>query len=95
MHLGIYRDERGYSEEKPLYKVKAEDTHISYSKGAVIMYQLSEMIGEDRLNMALRNFLNKNKFPNPKPISTDFLNELYLVTDKEYHPKIQDMFINI
>ncbi|MEO8720907.1 MAG: M1 family aminopeptidase, partial [Ginsengibacter sp.] len=95
LHLGIYLDERGFSEEEPLYKVKPEDIHISYSKGAVIMVQLSEMIGEDKVNLALRNFLEKNKYPNPHPISTDFINELYLVTDVKFHPKIEEMFMKV
>jgi len=60
-------------QEQPLHKVKSENTPISYSKGAVVMYKLSEMIGEDRVNMALRNFLEKNRYPNPKPITTIFL----------------------
>jgi len=92
MHLGIYLDERGYTTEEPLYKVKNEDIHISYSKGAVMMYKLSELIGEEKVNLALRNFLAKNKYPNPKPISTDFLKEIYLVSDKKFHAEIEKMF---
>jgi ABC-2 type transport system permease protein len=95
MHLGIYLSERGYTDEQPLYQVKNESTHISYSKGAVVMYQLSELIGEEKVNLALKNFLAKNKYPNPKPITTDFLRELYLVTDARLHPPIKAMFTGI
>ena len=93
MHEGIYLDERGYTDEQPLYQVKSENTHISYSKGAVIMYRLSELIGEGHVNLALKNFLLKNKYPHLKPISTDFLKELYAVTDIKFHTKIAEMFM--
>lgn len=95
MHLGIYNNEKGFTEEQPLYKVKQGNTHISYSKGAVIMYKLSELIGEDKVNMALKNFLEKNRYPNPKPVTTDFIHELYLVTDVTVHSKIEEMFMKI
>jgi len=95
MHLGIYLDEKGFTEEHPLIKMYGEDTHLSYSKGAVVMYQLSELIGEDKVNLALRNFLAKNKYPNAKPISSDLLNEFYKVAEKKYHQQIKDMFTGI
>ncbi|MCZ4223351.1 ABC transporter permease/M1 family aminopeptidase [Pedobacter rhodius] len=95
MHLGIYLDERGYSNEEPLYQVKNDNTYISYSKGAVIMYQLSELIGEAKVNLALKNFLTKNKYPNKNPITTDFIKELFLVTDIKFHSKIEAMFTKI
>ncbi|GAB3920455.1 ABC transporter permease/M1 family aminopeptidase [Mucilaginibacter myungsuensis] len=92
MHLGIYLDERGFNTERPLYKMLGEDTHLSYSKGAVVMYQLSQLVGEDKMNLALRNFLAKLKYPNAKPISTDLLDEFYNVADKKDHQRIRDMF---
>ncbi len=95
MHLGIYNVQKGFNEEEPLYKVKSESTHISYSKGGIIMYQLSELISEEKVIIALRNFLEKNKYPNPKPVTIDFMNELYLVADVKFHPKIERMFMEI
>lgn len=67
MHLDIYLDEKGYTEERPLASMRSEDTHLSYSKGAVVMYQLSELIGEDKLNAALRNFLDNTDTPMQSP----------------------------
>ena len=95
LHLGIYLDERSFTIEQPLYKVNHYDTHINYSKGLVIMYQLSEIIGEQKINLALQNFLEKNTYPNLNPISTDFINELYAITDKNLHLKIDDLFKKI
>jgi ABC-2 type transport system permease protein len=64
------------------YKVTAENAHISYSKGAVAMVRLSELIGERKANEALRNFLQNNKYPK-KPSSLDLLNEFYKVCPDE------------
>ena len=95
MHLNIYSFSKGFSVEQPLYKVQPGETHISYSKGAVVMYLLSELIGEQKVNEVLRSFFDKNKFPNPKPVSTDFLTELYLLTNPAVHPKIDTFFKKI
>ncbi len=92
MHLDIYSFSKGFSIEQPLYKVQAGDTHVSYSKGAVVMYLLSELIGEQKLNEVLRSFMEKHRFPNPKPVSTDFLTELYRLTDPSVHAKIDTLF---
>jgi len=59
------------------------------------MYLLSELIGEQKVNEVLRSFFDKNKFPNPKPVSTDFLTELYLLTNPAVHPKIDTFFKKI
>lgn len=95
MHLGIYNAEKGFTEEEPLYKVKGESAHISYSKGAVVMYRLSEMIGEDKVNRVLKNFLDKNRYPAPKPITMDFMDELFKVADKKFHPEIKKLFMEV
>jgi aminopeptidase N len=43
--------------------VSGENTHISYSKGAVVMVKLTELIGEDKVNAALKSFLLHNQYP--------------------------------
>lgn len=95
MHLDIYTNEKGFSKERPLYQVKPDDRHIAYSKGTVVMYLLSEMIGEKKVNLALKKFLQNNKYPNPKPVTTDFINELYKVSDKKFHAEINALFTQI
>jgi len=95
MHLDIYSYSKGFSIEQPLYKVQPGATHISYSKGAVVMYLLSELIGEQKVNEVLKSFIEKHKFPNPKPASTDFLDELYQLTDSSLHSKIDRLFTTI
>lgn len=92
MHQQIYDNEKGLSENQPLYKVTGENTHISYSKGAVTMVKLSELIGEDRVNKALHSFLLHNQYPK-KPTGLDLLEEFYKVSpDEEVKKKINVLF---
>ena len=95
MHQEIYESEKGFSGDTPLIKVTGDLTHISYSKGAVVMYKLSELIGEEKVNLALRNFLTKHKYPASKPISTDFLEEVYKVSNVEDYIEIKTLFLNM
>jgi len=95
VHQQIYDMEKGLSENRPLYKVQDGDTHISYSKGAVVMVKLSELIGESKVNEALRNFLLRNKYPHPRPVSTDLIDEILKVSEDKYHGEIKKMFMEI
>ena len=91
-HQQIYEKEKGLNGNQPLYKVTHENTHISYSKGALVMVELSELIGEDKVNLALRNFLINNKYPK-KPTSLDLLNEFYRVLPSEnIKSKVDSLF---
>ncbi|RXR19155.1 aminopeptidase [Flavobacterium amnicola] len=92
IHQDIFESEKGFSGDIPLLKVTGNLTHIAYSKGAVAMYKLSELIGEDKVNKALRSFLNTNRYPNMKPSSTDFLKEVYQVSDTKHHETIKSLF---
>ncbi len=95
MHLGMYLGDRGFTEEQPLIKTIPSNVHLSYSKSLVVMYQLAEMIGEENVNLALRQLLKNHAYPKTHPISTDFINELYAVTDTSMHLKIDDLFKRI
>lgn len=46
------------------------------------MVKLSELIGEDKVNQALRGFITNNKYPK-KPTSLDLLEEFYNVAPDE------------
>ncbi|MCT2406754.1 M1 family aminopeptidase [Chryseobacterium antibioticum] len=78
MHQQIYDNEKGLSENVPIYRATGDSPHIAYSKGAVAMVKLSELLGEDKVNEALRNFLQNNHYPK-KPSSMDLLNEFYKI----------------
>lgn len=76
--------------ELPLYKVENQG-YIHYGKGSVILYALQDYIGEDKVNSAMKGFLEEYKYKGPPyPSSYDFLRYLepeipdslqYLVTD--------------
>lgn len=76
--------------ELPLYKVENK-MHIHYGKGSVILYALQDYIGEEKVNRAMRNFLEEFKYKKPPyPTSLDFMKHLepqvpdslkYLVND--------------
>lgn len=60
-------------EELPLERVE-DQPYIHYRKGALVMYRLKELVGEDALDRALRRLLAAYAFkPAPYPSSTDFL----------------------
>lgn len=95
VHRSIYMNERGFTKENPLYKVSPDDTHLYYSKGLVVMYRLTELLGEDKINKALRSLLEKSAFPHPPPVSTDLLHELYQVSTPAQQKQIEDLFVQV
>lgn len=90
-HQQIYDEGKGFSQPQPLYKVTSENVHISYSKGAIIMVKLSELISEKRLNNILKDFISKYKYPQ-KPTTLDFLNHLYKNLNSNERIKVQPWF---
>jgi ABC-2 type transport system permease protein len=76
--------------ELPLYKVENQ-TYIHYGKGSVLLYALQDYIGEEKVNNAMKTFLEEYRYTEPPyPTSLDFLRHLdtqvpdsmkYLVTD--------------
>ncbi len=95
VHQQIYDNEKGLSENVPIYKATGDVPHISYSKGAAAMVELSNLIGEDKVNTALKNFLHNNQYPR-KPTSPELINEFYKVTpDSSARKQIDRLFKTI
>lgn len=92
IHQQIYDSEKGFYEETPLLKTSGEP-YLAYSKGAVVFVELSQLLGEKKLNLALRNFLLKYKYPNQRPIATDLLDEILAVASESKHEKIKSLFM--
>jgi aminopeptidase N len=69
--LDSYLSGRGWAmkEEVPLIRALGED-HIIYRKGSMVMYLLTKRVGEDAVNRALRNLLQRNKFKGPPYLRT-------------------------
>jgi aminopeptidase N len=95
IHLDLYLSSRSYDPETPLYKTNYDTPHLPYDKGMLVMHQLRVLIGEEKVNLALKNFLNHYKYPNPFPDSESLLKEIYAVTDKKLHSKLDEMFKQI
>ncbi|SIT09291.1 Peptidase family M1 [Chryseobacterium ureilyticum] len=82
VHQQIYDNEKGLFEDLPIYRATGDVPHISYSKGAVAMVQLSDLVDENKVNTTLKNFLNNNQYPK-KPSSMDLLHEFYKIAPNE------------
>ena len=82
-------------EELPLELVE-DQPYIHYRKGSLVMYALKDAIGEDRVNLALRNFLGKYAYgQGPFPTSRDLVAEFRAVAPPAYQSLITDLFEEI
>jgi hypothetical protein len=87
--------------ENPLVLVQNEQ-YVWYQKGSVVLYALSDYIGEDKLNAALHNFLMQYRYANatdnlsgPYPDTRQFVAALRAATPPELQYYITDAFENI
>lgn len=79
--------------EQPLRTVEANQGYVHYRKGSVVMYQLKEMIGEDKVNNALKELVDKFAYREPPyPTSVDLIDRLKARTPPEYQYLIGDLF---
>lgn len=95
VHKEIYLSSRVRSDEEPLFRLDPSKSHLSYDKGMVVMYQLYQLLGEEKINKALRSFYNKCAYPNPSPVTSDLLNEFYEVASQDQILKIDEWFKKI
>ena len=87
---------REAAEESPLYLVRPEQEYIAYGKGAMAFNALQYYVGEEKLNMALKIFLEDHKFRTDKyPTSTDLITHLKNYIPTEFHYIIKDMMETI
>lgn len=90
--LGRGTESRG---EKPLYRTDVQ-SHVYYKKGSVVMYYLKEMIGEEKVNEALRSLLQKfGRKSAPYATSMDAVNAFRAVTPDSLQYLITDLFQDI
>ncbi len=90
--LGIYLRNRSrvVNVERPLSTLDFNPM-VFYAKGLHSMTALKDLIGEEKINHALRNLLEKHRHPN-RPTSLDLLKEYYSVADSSQHHIIKDLF---
>ncbi|BDD03936.1 ABC transporter permease/M1 family aminopeptidase [Aureibacter tunicatorum] len=78
--------------EPPAYKVFGQ-SYIAYGKSYHILMSLRDLIGEAKVNQALKKLTNKFRKKNTLEATTvDFLNELYLIAPENQHELIDDWF---
>ena len=78
-----------------MYKVENQG-HIHYGKGSIILYALQDYIGEEKVNNAMRDFLNEYKYKEPPyPTSLDFLKHLEPQVPDSLNYLINDWFKEI
>jgi aminopeptidase N len=81
--------------ELPLLEVEGQQ-YIHYAKGSLAFYALRDYIGEDRLNGALRTFLERVKFQQPPyTTSLELYEELKKVTPDSLRYVLTDLFEEI
>jgi ABC-2 type transport system permease protein len=99
---GYLRGRSGEShKETPLDLVQRE-AYVWYQKGSLVLYALSDYIGEDKLNLALHNFLLQYRYANatdshsgPYPDTRQFVQALRDQTPPELQYYITDAFESI
>ncbi|GAA4975498.1 M1 family aminopeptidase [Algibacter aquimarinus] len=81
--------------EKPLMYNDGQG-YIRYQKGSLVFYALSDYIGEDVLNGALKKYVEKVQFQYPPyTTSIDMVNHIREVTPDSLQYTIKDMFETI
>jgi ABC-2 type transport system permease protein len=81
--------------EKPLMYNDGQG-YIHYQKGSMVLYALSDYVGEKKMNGAIQKFINKVKFQEPPyATSIEFVNHLREATPDSLQYIIKDMFETI
>jgi ABC-2 type transport system permease protein len=81
--------------EQPLMRTESQP-YIHYQKGSIVMYYLKEMIGEEKVNEALRSLIDSFAYKQPPyPTSLSAIRAFRKVTPDSLQYLIGDMFENI
>ncbi|MCB9305003.1 MAG: hypothetical protein H6565_00245 [Lewinellaceae bacterium] len=81
--------------ELPLARCEGQG-YVHYNKGSGAMYYLKEMIGEDKVNAALRSFLERYRYaPPPYPVSLDAIDAFYEQAPDSLDYVVKDLFEDI
>ena len=81
--------------EKPLMYNDGQG-YIHYQKGSMVLYALSDYVGEQKMNGAIQKFIKKVKFQEPPyATSIEFVNHLREATPDSLQYVIKDMFETI
>ena len=92
LYQNMYDSEKAFSGEEPLLTSDPNNANVIYNKGLVKMYELYLLIGEEKINLALKNLLSKHRFPYQPPITLDLVYELKRSSENEKHNGIDTIF---
>lgn len=92
LYKNMYESEKAFSGEEALFNSSPGNANVIYNKGLVKMYELYLLIGEDKINLALKNLLAKYKFPLQPATTLNLIEELKLVADKSESGEIEDFY---
>jgi ABC-type transport system involved in multi-copper enzyme maturation permease subunit len=82
--------------ERPLLSVEMEQGYIHYRKASVVLYYLKDMIGEEKVNAALRKLIRQYAYNAPPyPTSWALVDALSEQTPPQYQYLIKDLFEDI
>ncbi|TAN03784.1 MAG: hypothetical protein EPN36_11700 [Rhodanobacteraceae bacterium] len=82
--------------EESLAKVMPQQLYIHYAKGALTFYALADYIGENKVNAALRTWLDTVKFQQPPYTTTkELIADLRAQAGPQYQNLITDFFDTI
>ena len=82
-------------EEPPLILAAPEEQYITYGKGAITLYDLSEQIGVKQFNHLLILFFDRYSGASPYPTTVDFMDFLLSNTDTALHAKIHNALAKV
>lgn len=81
--------------ERPLM-YNENQQYIHYNKGSLVLYALSDYLSEERLNSAIKNYVQKVAFQEaPYTIASEFVDEIEAVTPDSLTYLIDDLFRTI
>ena len=99
---GYLRGRAGEAHREPPIVLVQREAYVWYQKGSLVLYALSDYIGEDKLNLALHNFLMQYRYANandsqsgPYPDTRQFVDALRAQTPPELQYFITDAFESI
>lgn len=76
--------------ETPLYLAEGQ-SYIHYSKGSLALFTLKEYLGEDTVNGAIKEYLEKTRYQSaPYTVTTEFIEILKRRTKPDLHGYIAD-----
>jgi ABC-2 type transport system permease protein len=70
--------------------------YIHYQKGSLVLYAMSDYLGEKKFNNVIKRFAEKYQFKGaPYPVATEFVDDIRAVTPDSLQYLITDMFETI